>query len=127
MSEANQHTGEVQVFIDNTEYALRPSYEAIRRIEAETGKTIYNLARCLNGEFWTLSEMAIIVTEGIKAWGRAQSRNDTEAFTYNRIAECLFEGGLVNFNEPIVSFLMNCLTGGAAPKNQPAAAKKVQN
>ena len=60
---ANKTRGEVSLELEGVEYVLRPSYEAISAFEAQTDRSLIDLARAAGDGQLKMSEAAIIVTE----------------------------------------------------------------
>lgn len=125
--------GEVGIEIEGVIRPARPSYEAQVAIEQALDCSIDELflkARKLAraaahanapsaGAGFKLREMAVVITECIRAAGKA--RNDTMLQGYS--AEVVGEKIAPNrfaMNGPVTALLTNMLFGGADPKKAPA-------
>lgn len=125
--------GEVAVTIEGVVRPARPSYEAQVAIEQQLGLSIDELflkARRLaqavadtnapvGGAGFKLNEMAVVLTECIKAAGKARS-GMLQGYKAEVVAEKI---ALDRFamNQPVTALLVNMLFGGADPKKDPAA------
>lgn len=119
----NEERGEVGIRLDGKLYPMRPSFTAMLNIERKTGRTLVSLsASFAAGRFGglPLEELAIIVVEGIHAAGAERNEQMLQGFDTTRVAEHLFDGGLLEAMEPIDNFLKNALTGGSKPKKKKA-------
>jgi len=123
--EVNPERGEVAILLDGKAYPMRPSYKAMVAIERATGATILGLSfrLALPRDGLTLEEMAIIITEGVRAAGEERNDPMLKGFSTERVGELLFDGGILAAAAPIEAFLRNAITGGgSAKKNQPVSA-----
>ena len=88
---ANKTRGEVSLELEGQEYVLRPSYEAISAFEAQTDRSLIDLARAAGDGQLKMSEAAIIATECIKAHGRAVDDKALAAFNAARVGELILQ------------------------------------
>lgn len=118
MSEPNTR-GEVTINLD-APYVMRPSYEAIEAIEANTGRGVVALVNLgAQGEM-TLKQAAIVVTECIRAWGKQQQAEGNDlpearsaaGARPDKVAKLIHEYGLVQATERCAIVLMAAATGG---------------
>lgn len=128
MSEANETRGEISLELGGAKYVLRPSYEAIQSIEKKTGRGLIALAReCSNGSL-SLGDVALIVAECVRAYGRAHDDRHLAASSAERFAEMILDsdGGLLVAADRIALLLMLAATGGytAAGELKPARASQ---
>jgi hypothetical protein len=121
---ANQERGEFALELDGASFTLRPSYEAILAFEADTGKGLMDLTRAALGGVMSLTELAIVATQCIRAWGK--EHNDTGASGVNavRIGGLIMEsnGGISHAMTVIGSMLALATTGGINAKGEVKAA-----
>jgi hypothetical protein len=115
--------GEVPIELEGVVYPMRPSGSAQMAIEDQTGTTITELwfrmltfFKRATGEpsdgaaGLTLKQMAVVVTECIKAAGRDRKDNDLQKFSVDRVAEIMAEAGRGAFNQPIAELLGGMIT-----------------
>lgn len=112
---ANNLRGELTITLEGVEYPLRPSFTAIVAIEDKSGKSLQELAIAADGGGLSLQQMAVIVVEAMSAYGRANGRNDLVGWKYERVAELLFDAGLMIVQPRIALLLAMALTGGHDP------------
>lgn len=99
---ANTVRGEVDVVVNGKAYVLRPTFDAIARIESELGVgTIQLSKRLLTGAGMT--EMMSLLFHGIEASGEKVQREE--------IAEALVTEGITAFIKPATDFLKAYLVG----------------
>ncbi len=110
---ANKHRGEVEIELGGKTYALRPSFQCICEIEAQTGLTIVALARRYGAGNFGMTDAAVIVTAGMKAAGE-------EGASLQKVGDMIFLGGLDKIGAALPGFLMMAL-GGPAEGNAGAA------
>lgn len=123
---ANKTRGEVSLELEGAEYVLRPSYEAISAFETQTNRSLIDLARAANDGELKLSESAIIVTECIKAHGRAIDDKAMAAFNAARVGELILQadGGLLIAMKRLVLLLFMAATGGYTGSGEVKATTK---
>jgi len=110
---ASEARGELSIVLDGAPMVLRPSHEAIEAFELATGRGLIELAQgCMAGKL-RLSEVAQIVTECVRAWGRA-TNTSYKNVQPDRIAELILEseGGLARVLTTITGLLAMASTGG---------------
>lgn len=88
---ANAVRGEFSLPLGGKVYVLRPSYEAIVAIEEQTGKGLLQLFNDAAGAALTLRETGIVVSEFIRAQGRAVDDALMAAVDATRIAKLIME------------------------------------
>ena len=101
---ANEHRGEVAITLVGEDYVMRPTFQCLCEIEAQTGVGIFAMARRFHASNFGISDAAIIVTAGMKAAGETGA-------TVKKIGEMIFETGLDKTAAPITEFLMMALGG----------------
>lgn len=127
MTNANEVRGEVSIELDGAPYVLRPTYEALVAIETQTQCSLSILA--MAAQFGTLSivNAAIIVTECVKAQGKALLAADDPSgrvmtmFGLQRVGELILESGLKTVFAPLATLLRNAITGGYTATGEPKA------
>lgn len=110
---ANEERGEISLVLDGGTFVLRPTYEAIMAFEEATRKGLLQLARdAVNGELRT-AEVAHIVTECIRAWGRATGQKSAQGVNALRITELVQESelGLRGAMDTLAALLSLAATG----------------
>jgi hypothetical protein len=114
--------GEVPITIEGVVYPMRPSGAAQMAIEDQLGTTITELWFRM-AALWkrssgepadgaaglTLKQMAVVVTECIKAAGRDRQDKDLQAFKVDRIADLIADNRM-GYNEPLATLLGGMLT-----------------
>lgn len=123
---ANETRGEVSLELGGVEYVLRPSYEAISAFEAQTNRSLIDLARAAGDGQLKLGEAAVIVTECIKAHGRAIGDQAMAVFNAKRIGELIQEsdGGFLITIKRLELLLFMAATGGYTGSGEEKAATK---
>jgi hypothetical protein len=102
---ANPDRGEVEVSLANKTMIMRATFDALARIEAQTGMGIVELAkRYMEGTFG-LTESVVIITEGLRAGSERGGANRAA------VGEWVMKEGLANFVTPIANFLQVGLGG----------------
>lgn len=131
METANIERGEIMVALEGVDHVLRPSYEAQVAIEAQTGRSIEQLAAAAGENALTIGEAAIIVTECIRAQGRAVNDKTLMRYEPGRVGECIVTSGKLAIVRRLELLLYLAATGGylasgevAAPLALPAAGLK---
>lgn len=117
----NPLRGEVSIELEGVEYGLRPTYQAITAIEDSLGRSVLELAVASDAAQLTVRQMALIVTEFIRAWGSENDRPETAQFKPERVAELLVEAGLMRVQPRVSLVLGQAVTGGHKPGEATAA------
>ena len=112
MSEANAERGEVMVELDGVDHVLRPSFEAQVAIERQCGRSIEMLAQAAGEATMTIEEAAIVVTECVKAYGRATGEASLTGYTTSRVGECIIETGKLGIVKRLELLLFLAANGG---------------
>jgi hypothetical protein len=102
----NSIRGEVPITLDGNKYKLVPSFECLCEIEADTGKGIVALARCIYASDFTLSELTAIITRGLNAAG--------EPATFDKVGPMIVATGVLTneIQTPVQAFFNHAITGG---------------
>ncbi|GEM_PF-2574644 len=116
--------GELMLVLQGESYGLRPSYDAIELIETILGRGLVDVAGDTIASRLKLGELAQVVTECIKAWGRANGRPETSGFNAKRIARLILDsdGGLLAVQKRIAAMLTLAVTGGYDSEGNPKPA-----
>ena len=115
---ANETRGELSITLEGVEYGLRPSWQAIDAIERQTGKSLHELGAAAETYRLSVGELATIVTECIRAWGRANEQSTIAAFQRDRIAEILIEDGVLAAQARVALVLLLAVTGGVTAQGE---------
>ena len=107
----NEHRAEVEITFSGKQMIMRPTFDAIARIEAGTGKGILELAKRYDRGDVSITDTAIILTEGLRAGSEAGGAN------YQAVGKQLVREGLPKFIAPVGRFLLLCLGGPAEDEN----------
>jgi hypothetical protein len=114
---ANPYRGEISVTLDGAEFVLRPDFDAILAIDEALGG-ITALARRGLADLtsMTLSELAVVITEGIKAHGRSTGSSNAHAGVDN-VKRMIFKAGIPTVLPAVGKFLAAAVTGGVEAGN----------
>ncbi len=112
---ANRARGEVDIMLDGTPHVLRPTFEAAQAIEQATGRSLIDLARAADDGSLSLSAMAIVVAEGVRAWGRDINKPSIAGVNARRIGELIYADGILRTIPRVALFLSAAVTGGYKP------------
>lgn len=119
---ANPVAGEIEFSLNGEPVILRPSFDAITAIEARLGMGLLDLYGRATAMKLTTHEIGVILTECIRAAGRAHSQPLWTAYRHERVAEEAWKGGIMKaVTDGVVPFLTAALNGGAEPKKAEAA------
>lgn len=129
--------GEIAIKLEGVARPARPSYEAQVAIEQQLGLSIDELwlkARRYAGAIldqsvpvagsgFKLMELAVVITECVKAAGKARNDPMLQGWSATVVAEKI---SLDRFamNEPVAQLVTNMLFGGADPKKDVPAASQ---
>lgn len=111
---ASAERGEIMLKLDGADFVLRPSFEAIEAFEGSTGKGLLQLAREAVSGTLRVSEVAQIVCECVRAWGRATQQKSAAGVQARRVADLILEaeGGLSAALHTLGGMLALASTGG---------------
>ena len=116
---ANPYRGEVDIELEGQQFILRPSYTAIIEAEKATGKSLVKLATAAGDGELSLTDTAIVITEMIKAQGKAANDMNLAGVNALRIGELIAEYGLMQTQLRLVIALTNAATGGCKADGTP--------
>ncbi len=120
----NQERGEFALELDGATFVMRPSYEAIVAFEAETGKGLMDLTGSVLGGKATVTELAIVATHCIRAWGREHEDTGSAGVNAKRIGGLIVasDGGVSTAMMAIGTMLALAASGGITVKGEVKAA-----
>ncbi len=114
-------SGELEFDMEGVAYVLRPSMDAIEAIERQTGKSLLELANDARGLRLKLPDVAVIVAETIRAWGREATatssdvQRDAAKYTPAGVKPFIFAAGVAQVNARLAALLMGAVSGGYDP------------
>lgn len=114
-SAANAVRGELSIDLEGVTHVLKPSFDAIGRIETATGLSLFQLGRAAEDMSLTLAHAAIIIAECIRAHARSEGDRAMATVRNERIAELLYAeaGGVMEvLSRTIRPLTLIALTGG---------------
>jgi hypothetical protein len=122
MSDQADERGEITLPMGGEEFCLRPSMEAIKAIQRETGKSLYSLSVAAQAIDLSLDQCEIIATEMMKAWGKS-NEDDPRAVQHrgaNRetVGQMIFEAGDAKIQPRLAVALIAALTGGVTASGE---------
>lgn len=123
MTEPNVR-GEVTVTLDGAQHVLRPSFEAVQAIEEKTGTGLVALLNSVANGTAPSRTLAVIVTELVKAWGRAGGadadpiQRAAASANADRIGKLIYEAGQDGVMARVSVVLMGALTGGVTASGE---------
>lgn len=116
MPTPNKERGEVLVELKDSPLILRPTFDAIVKIEGETGMSVTRLARSLiEGDSLGIGVMTAIIFHGAKAAGSTLDRA--------AIGELVVRTGIGKITQPVVEFVTAYLVGDSEMGEEKAPAK----
>ncbi len=111
---ANKHRGEISVTLDGVAYVMRPDFEAVAAIDETLGSVIALTKRAVGDPAsLSLTELAVVVTEGIRAHGRANKTSEAHSGV-DKIKKLIFASGIPNVVPSVCQFLAQSVTGGVS-------------
>lgn len=118
---ANEERGEISIELEGVPHVLRPDYTAQIAIERATGHTIQHLAQICGSTGLKIEQAAVVVTECVKAQGRAIGDSALQAFTATSVGECLVDTGMLQVGARLELLLYLAATGGYTAQGNPKA------
>ena len=119
MSQANDERGELPILLGEKVYPMRPSYAAVKAIESKLGSILAlgtKLAHPVHR--LTVDELAIIVTESVRAAGEQSGDAMLKAFSVDKVAELIYEQGIMNVVAQVEPLVLNMMRGGTTAKKK---------
>lgn len=130
MDDANAVRGEVDLVLEGQRFVLRPSYTAIVAMEKKTGLPLIQLAQLAEQGCLSQDAQGIVVTELVRAWGRALIVDEyataadkaiatsAKGANADTIAELLYPVGVMAVQPRVAIVLGLALTGGCLPSGE---------
>ena len=109
---ANAVRGEFELVLGGITYAIRLSYAAIVAAEKACGRSIVELAIAASRNALSVSELAAVATEGIRAHGRETGDGGSLYAQVERIGELIVEEGIHLAMKTLGDALAEAVTGG---------------
>ena len=109
---ANEHRGETEIVLDGAAFVMRPTYEAIVAVETATGSTIGAMAMLGANMRLPVGWLAIIVTEFVRASGKATGDAVAAHLNVTRVGGLLQDSGIVAASLTVAKVLGDAATGG---------------
>lgn len=107
---ANEERGEHELALGGTIYKLRPSFGAVKAIEAKT-QPLMILVQLANRYELTLDQLGAIAAEFIRA-GAEPGDTMTRAVNAQRLAEMIYEDGVARVTAVLTVCLADAARGG---------------
>lgn len=116
--------GRMLVHLGGADYILRPSYEAQEAIEVQLGRSMTQLCHQGYQGALTTADLAIIVTECMKAQGRAEKEAGPSytGASAPTVARLIAEAGQPVITARIAILLTGVITGGYTAEGEPKPA-----
>jgi hypothetical protein len=119
--------GEISIPLEGREYGLRPSFDAIKRIERLTGKNHEHLAQQAIQQNLTYEDMGIICAEMMREYGKANPDDPLKSSYLGAKAEKLekmiFEEGKPKIGVRLAVVLTAALSGGYTASGEAKATE----
>ena len=100
---ANRHRGDVEIELAGRRFLLRPTFAAIAEIEERSGQGLIALARRLAAGDIRITDVATIVTAGLRAAGEPAKRET--------VGEMVLDSGLGALAPAVGAFLRVAISG----------------
>jgi hypothetical protein len=100
---ANSERGEVAIMLGGRECVLRPTMEAVARIENALDSGLMEIYQKLRKGNYGLRDAHPIIREGLRA---------AEEKIPDNLPDIIYVDGVLTFYEPISAFIVNALNGG---------------
>lgn len=120
--------GEISIPLEGREFILRPSFDAVKRIERLTGKNHEHLAQQAIQQNLTYEDMGIICAEMMKEYGNANP-NDPQVTSYKgakaeKLEKLIFEAGKPKIGVRLAVILTAALSGGYTSEGEVKATSE---
>lgn len=118
--------GQMLVPLGGYDYVLRPSEEAIANIERQLGRSLYQLATAAPAGGLSLDDMAVIIAEMMRAYGKANPDDPAVASYCGAKTESLrgmiYEAGAPSIVARLSIVLVGAMAGGYTASGEARAA-----
>jgi hypothetical protein len=115
---ANPDRGEHELALAGVDYRLRPSRQAIRAIESQTGLSLLALVRLGNSGELSTDHLGIIACQLIRAGAEDEMTARVDA---DRLAELIFEHSIVTATARLTAALCDAALGGRTASGEAKA------
>jgi hypothetical protein len=113
----NPEKGEVGIRLGGRLFAMKADPTACNAIESQIGAAQWMWFRFAQKDWLpTLREMAVVVTECIRAGGRDRKDEMLSKVSVEKIASMIFAEGTVSLMDPFADILHAMVTGGSEKK-----------
>lgn len=116
---ANAVRGEVDLDLGGMTFTLRPSYEAVVACEDATGMSLTEMALAADDGSLKIGAASTVVTEMIKAWGKAEKRASAIGVDRAKIGKLIFALGVMHVLPRIAIVLLTAASGGVDVSGKP--------
>jgi hypothetical protein len=107
----NDGRGEVSVTLNGRTYVMRPSLEALKRMEALSGRGVINILNRFGREDFSITDVAAVITAGING------NPENPRHTMEQVSQAIYEGGVVTYLVPASQLLSNATKAGPKKGN----------
>jgi hypothetical protein len=107
----NELRGEAEIVLDGATFGMRPTYEAIVAVESATGASIATMAMAGANVRLPLGWVAIIVTEFVRAWGKANGNQTAANLAVDRVGGLIMDSGIVAAQLTVAKIMNAAVTG----------------
>jgi len=126
MRATSEARGEFDIELGGETYGMRPSHEAIEAFERGINMSKVEAADAAGRASLKSWETAIIVTECIRAWGRAVGHDEAPLFKAPRVQELLAAENTLVLLKRLELMLYLAVTGGLTPSGEMKAPPKTK-
>jgi hypothetical protein len=108
---ANALRGEATIDLDGATFTMRPTYEAIVAVEAATGSTIGTMAMAGANMRLPLGWVAIVVTEFVRASGKATGNQVAANLSVERVGGLIMDSSIVGASLAVAQVMSDAVSG----------------
>ena len=113
--------GEKTLTLEGVKYRLRPSREAIAAIEESTGRGLLKLVHLCSAGDLSTDDYGIVAAHLIRA-GASPDDEGTRHVGEKRVADLIYEAGVLAVKSTLTLVLLNAATGGRTAEGNEKAA-----
>lgn len=111
--------------LDGKSYPMLPTLAATQAIESQLGPILALTARLADRtRRLSVAEIALVVTETIRAAGKDRDDKMLQGVQAERIADLIFDEGIVSVIDSVQILLINMISGGGKAKKKQSGGKK---